>query len=204
MITEDDVAWFECDLDDLWIFDKLILSRKLGYSCGPVDSWVPKPDWYIVRPISNFAGMGRDAIREFIRRETTYLPAGHFWCEEFKGRHLSVDYIDKEQVLATEGFKDNEDGPLFMWSKWKKIKEHVPYPKIVDTLKGDYRYINCEFIGDKLIEVHLRLNTDMGDYNEIIPMWESDRYATKSLVLEAEGWTWHEDKDYKRLGFWKK
>jgi len=203
MIKEDDETWFETNLDDLWIYDKLILSRKLGYNCGPVDSWVPKPDWYIVRPISNFAGMGRDAIKEFIHRETTYLPAGHFWCEMFEGRHLSVDYIDKEQILAAEGFKD-KDEPLWKWESWKKVDDQVPYPQILNTLKNNYRYINCEFIGDKLIEVHLRLNNDMEEYDEIIPMWESDRYDTKRLLLEAEGWIYKDDKDYKRLGFWKK
>ena len=43
---EDDEAWIDCNDDDLWVFDKCILSRKLNYNCGPADMWVPKPDFY--------------------------------------------------------------------------------------------------------------------------------------------------------------
>ena len=65
-MVEDDDVWFDCHEDDLWIFDKLILSRKLGYVCGPVDADVPKPNHYIVRPCVNPAGMGRGATIEYI------------------------------------------------------------------------------------------------------------------------------------------
>ena len=37
---EDDEAWIDCNDDDLWVFDKCILSRKLNYNCGPADMWV--------------------------------------------------------------------------------------------------------------------------------------------------------------------
>ena len=54
---EDDDAWISCHKDDLWIFDKCILSTKLGYNCGPADMDVPEPGIYIVRPCVNLAGM---------------------------------------------------------------------------------------------------------------------------------------------------
>ena len=41
-------AWVKCHPDDLWIFDKLILAKKLGYLCGPADVAVPESDNYIV------------------------------------------------------------------------------------------------------------------------------------------------------------
>ena len=59
---QDDQAWLSCDVADLWIFDKLILSRKLDYICGPVDVDVPSPGNYIVRPCVNLAGMSRGAV----------------------------------------------------------------------------------------------------------------------------------------------
>ena len=71
------------------------------------------------------------------------------------------------------------------------------YPTILSELKGDYDCINCEFIGDKLIEVHLRANEDMGEYTEIIPVWDEND-------IELDGYQYHEDRDYKRIGFNKR
>ena len=59
-------AWVKCHPDDLWIFDKLILAKKLGYLCGPADVAVPKSDNYIVRPCVNLAGMGIGAELRFL------------------------------------------------------------------------------------------------------------------------------------------
>jgi len=44
--------WITTDNDDLWLFDKLILSKKLGYTCGPAGLAPPKENNYIVRPIT--------------------------------------------------------------------------------------------------------------------------------------------------------
>ena len=196
MVDDDDV-WFDCHNKDTWIFDKLILSRKLGYTCGPIDAWVPKPDYYIVRPCVNLAGMGRGATIEYIKRDTDHLPVGYFWCEIFKGRHLSVDYSDGRQKLITEGLRIKEN-PLWKFDKWIRVNDEVEYPSILNELNGDYPIINCEFIGRNLIEVHLRANYDMGNYNEIIPVWKGEECSI------MEGYTYVEHKDFNRLGFWKK
>ena len=37
--------------DDLWCLDKLILSKKLGYECGPAGIPPSVPGQYIVRPV---------------------------------------------------------------------------------------------------------------------------------------------------------
>ena len=65
----DDEVWIDCNDDDLWVFDKCILSRKLNYNCGPADMWVPKPDFYIVRPCVNLAGMGREAKIRYLEKK---------------------------------------------------------------------------------------------------------------------------------------
>ena len=196
-MVEDDDAWFDCHEDDLWIFDKLILSRKLGYVCGPIDAYVPEPDHYIVRPCVNPAGMGRGATIEYIERDTDHLPAGYFWCEIFHGRHLSVDYYRGNQKLVTEGFR-NKDNPLWKFNRWLRVDDEIDYPDILNELKGNYPTSNCEFIGDNLIEVHLRGNYEMGKFSEIVPVWEGEEQSI------MEGYTYVEHKDFNRLGFWKK
>jgi len=35
MIHPENLVWETIDPDELWAMDKLILSRKLGYVCGP-------------------------------------------------------------------------------------------------------------------------------------------------------------------------
>jgi len=69
---------------------------------------------------------------------------------------------------------------------------------MLTKLKGSYEHVNCEFIGGRLIEMHLRSNTDMGDYNEIIPVWKNES------ITPPENYIYVEDKDYNRLGFFKR
>ena len=105
-------AWHNCHPDDAWVFDKLVLSRKLGYICGPADVAVPESNYYVVRPCVNLAGMSIGAEIQYLEIDTWIEQPGYFWCEMFKGRHLSADYeIDSvsrsiQQGLTVEGFRD--------------------------------------------------------------------------------------------------
>ena len=45
---DDDWVWNEIPPEHLWIFDKLILAKKCGYSAGPIGIDVPQSDWYVV------------------------------------------------------------------------------------------------------------------------------------------------------------
>ncbi len=189
---EDWAAWLKCDIEDLWIYDKLILSKKLGYKCGPVGVDVPEPGWYVVRPITNMLGMGLGAELFELEEETDSLPVGQFWCEIFEGRHLSVDYIDGVQSLCVEGNR-KEQYLLAKWYCWHKVDDQVPYPSVIGKT---FRHVNCEFIGGKLIEVHLRLNPDFVDRPQrIFPVWEGDS------TMAPAGHRFVEAKDYPRLGF---
>ena len=167
------IAWNNCHIDDLWIFDKLILSKRLGYICGPPYSIVPSPGNYIIRPIMNTHGMSKGASIEYIKDKTEHIPPAHFWCEIFEGRHLSIDYKHGNQVLCVEGFR-KPDAPLYRWNKWIHTDDVIPFP-LSGMLKGDYEYVNCEFIGDKLIEVHLRSNPNF-DVNtpSLEVIWDDD------------------------------
>ena len=176
MMYEDgpeDIVWKTADPDDLWVCDKLILSRKLGYKCGPAGIDVPEPGWYVVRPCVNALGLGLGAKKKYIVEETMDLDYGSFWCEWFEGRHLSVDYKYGKQILCVEGFKSKNT--FTKWDKWVKTDDQIPLPKILNTLADRYIYINCEFIGNKLIEVHFRYNPDFeDDISEFIPVWEGE------------------------------
>ena len=92
MRTEEDV-WKIIDPDDIWVMDKLILSRKLGYICGPVGTDVPKPGWYIIRPCVNMKGLGLGAEKKWLDGNTDHLPHGYFWCEWFEGRQTFYPFL---------------------------------------------------------------------------------------------------------------
>ena len=176
---DEDQAWLQTDIKHLWMLDKLLLSRHLNYVCGPVGLDVPKPGVYIVRPCVNIMGLGLEAHKTWIEKETDTLPIGHFWCEWFEGKHVSVDYDNFEPILTVQGHK--EKGTLTKWSLWNKIDHIHPFPdSIRNILKKNGatsipRYINIEFIGDKVIEIHFRRNPDFQWGNiKFIPIFEDD------------------------------
>lgn len=182
--------------NDLWVYNKLHLSRILGYTCGPVGVDVPKSDFYIIRPSINFLGMGRYARIEWIEHSTDDYHPGEFWCEVFKGEHLSVDFYHKEPKLVVRGVK-SEDSPLYKWQKWEKIEKRVEFPEILTNLVKNYDWINCEFIDNHLIEVHFRQNPDFRYGNTIaIPQWKGE------IDKNCSGLRYVEDPDYRRDGFY--
>jgi hypothetical protein len=187
--------WNQIHPSDLWVYNKLFLSRRLGYTCGPVGTTVPKPDFYIVRPSFNLLGMGRFARFEWIENYTDYIHPSEFWCEIFRGEHISVDFKNKKSELVVSGTKNDED-PLYKWKKWQKIDKNINFPPILENLVGDYEWINCEFIGEKLIEVHFRQNPDFRFNNSVaIPVWDNEKVENMEFV---------EDSDYYRKGFYIK
>ena len=192
---ETDEEWNTIHPSDLWVYNKLMLSRVLGYTCGPVGTTVPKPDFYIVRPSINLLGMGRFARKEWIEKDTNAFHPAEFWCEIFTGEHLSVDFYQKNAELVVRGIKDDHD-PLYKWQKWEKIDQKVDFPEILLELKGNYDWINCEFINGNLIEVHFRRNPDFRYGNTVaIPVWDEEKVEKMTFV---------EDEDYLRKGFYIK
>lgn len=193
---DDDQAWLYCNEKDRWIFNKLEVSRRLGYRCGPIGIDIKVPGYYIVRPIINILGMGRNAEILYLNEGSTDEIAhpSSFWCEYFSGRHLSVDYENGNQVLCVEGFRESGD-PLYKFSKWKRLDEKIPMPDICKDLKGNYKRMNVEFIGGYPIEIHLRgdPNFEGTNYKEIIPIWKN--------IEIPKGYKFISAKDFKRIGF---
>ncbi len=187
--------WNHINPSDLWIYNKLFISRVLGYTCGPAGTTVPKPDFYIVRPSINLLGMGRFARQEWIENKTEDLHPSEFWCEIFEGEHLSVDFHHLKAELVVLGTRDSKD-PYYKWKKWEKVDRDFEFPSILKDLKGEYEWMNCEFIGNRLIEVHIRRNPNFRYGNTVaIPVWEEEK---------VENMTFIEDGEYHRRGFYIK
>ncbi len=190
----EDRVWKNIDPDDIWVLDKLILSRKMYYNCGPVGLDVPRPGYYIVRPCVNMLGLGLGAQKVWIEKSTKHLPVGYFWCEWFEGRHLSIDYHHGNQVLAVEGHK--ADSTFTRWDHWVRVSDRIHLPDILDPFVEKHEWINCEYIGGKLIEVHFRHNEDFnGGIVHFIPVWEGQD------TTPPEGYTYREYPDvHGRIG----
>lgn len=201
-ILDGDDEWNQIHHNDLWIYNKLFLSRVLGYNCGPVGTTVPKPDFYIVRPSINILGMGHKARYEWIEKYTDNFHPAEFWCEIFKGEHLSVDFKNERVELVVRGIKD-DNSPLYKWKKWEKVDKKIKFPTILSKLVGNYEWINCEFIGENLIEVHFRQNPDFRyGNNEAIPIWDGD--DSNDYENLKKNYKFIDDKDYLRKGFYIK
>jgi hypothetical protein len=188
-----DDEWNQIHPKDLWAYNKLSLSRLLGYTCGPSGTTVPKTDFYIVRPCINLLGMGRFARKEWIEKETEHFHPAEFWCEIFQGPHLSVDFCEKKSKLVVVGERNAED-PLYKWRRWEKIDVEVDFPPFLNDLVGNYEWINCELIGNKVIEVQFRQNPDFRYGNSVaIPVWGNEKIKHMTYIS---------DNDYLRKGFY--
>jgi hypothetical protein len=196
MYIEDSEAWLNCPDKDLWIFNKLTVARKCGHVCGPKGVPVPKPGKYIIRPVMNVLGMGRGAKVVDLDWCTMDIPDGFFWCEVFIGRHVSVDYTSTIQGLTVEGFRRDEN-PMWKWDKWIKTQDRMPLPDLIFPLLARHSHFNIEYIGGKVIEVHLRHNPDWKNLEsrEAIPVWEGQS------TRPPEGYFFRSSPDFNRLGF---
>ncbi len=188
--------WNSIHPNDMWVYSKLFLNRLLGHLCGPTGVPVPYSGYYIVRPSINLLGMGRFSRIEWIDKETEQFHPSEFWCEIFEGEHISVDFRDKKAELIVVGERHDEKN-LYKWKRWTKVNRNIQFPEILNNLHGDYEWINCEFIGDHLIEVHFRRNPDFRYNNTIaIPVWNEEE------VKNIPNLTFIEDKEYLRKGFY--
>lgn len=186
--------WHSVAPEHRWLLDKLLLSDALGYTCGPVGCDVPQPGRYIVRPITNLCGMGAGSRFEWIDCSTDHLSPGHFWCEIFKGRHISIDYTLGEPVMACEGFSSKSS--TYLWDKWEKCDTgDLRPPEWILEVLSKYPYTNIEYINGKMIEIQFRHNSDF--------RWGNTVAYPKERAPEVvpEGYRWVECRDGWRGGF---
>ena len=197
-INDSDV-WSTCPNDWLWIYDKVIVARKQHILAAPAGIPVPRDGWYIVRPITNIRMMARGASKRYLLKDSDDVPDGFFWSEVLSGRHISVDYHWGQQELTVEGFRDDPDR-LDRFSLWRKVSDQMPLPQWLRDLGFQAQWLNAEYIGDKIIELHLRWNDDFANHtaDEIIPVWQGES------VEQPEGYSWYASPAGERLGFWTK
>lgn len=194
-INDSDV-WTSCPTEHLWIYDKLILAKKLGYSAGPAGICVPKPDWYVVRPITNCRMMGLGAYRAWLIPDRDNIPDGYFWCEWFSGRHITIDYNFGQQSLTAEGIKFTNS--LNRFSSWEKIDYPYKLPDCLQQVADVSEWLNIELIDGKIIEAHLRYNDDFSGHNgsKIWPVW------TDKKISQPPNTKFIENACGSRQGFW--
>jgi hypothetical protein len=194
---DDKDVWATCPVDYLWIYDKLILARKNGYSAGPAGIPVPRPGWYIVRPITNIRMMSRGATKQWLTpADTDSVPDGYFWTEWFDGRHTSVDFHHGIQQLAVEGFRSSDR--LDRFCRWERISDQHKFPQVLEDLWQLMPWVNVEYVDGKIIEVHLRWNDDFANHtgDVIYPVWKDDPGP------QPPGSIWYPSIGGDRLGFW--
>lgn len=182
-------------VEDLWVYDKLILSKKLGYNCGPAGTMPDKHGWYMVRPITNLRGLGAGSYKMYITPGNyNDIAPGYFWTEYFEGTHRSVDYMAHKYAFTVKAFK--KDGEFKLWERDNFEPERHP---IVDYFVKKKYYVNVEYIGDKIIEIHLRYNPDFYNKNyKKIEVVYTPEQIKDSFVLDeddADGYA------KRRLGF---
>jgi hypothetical protein len=207
MITSDTEAWQKYPFHREW-FNKLWLSEKFGYVCGPNATPVPKSGEYIIRPIYNLHGMGAGAkIIHIEVGDLEAVPPGYFWCEVFKGKHITADLKWEKgkwnPVNVFRGFQLNKNN-LSRFDSWIKVEEDIKIPRVLDIL-WDCETINIELIDNKIIEVHLRGSPDPVEYTEMIPVWSNTPEETIEILEEIYKYVPSYDyvygTDLKRVGF---
>jgi hypothetical protein len=165
------------------LYNKLWLSEKLGYHCGPSGVAPDRPGWFMVRPIMNLSGMGVGAKKQWIDAgDYSKVPPGYFWVEFLEGRHLSITYNKSESNYIIqdcyEGFKDHEG----QFIEWLKVNDTIDLPKWIkkELCNSNIKTCNAEFIGTNLIEMHLRNNPDP-NAESLFPVWEGSEIIVDKL-----------------------
>lgn len=197
MFIDDKDVWAQCPIDYLWIYDKLILSRKMGHLAAPAGIAVPRADWYIVRPITNIRMMSRGAKKLWLTpQDTDSVPDGFFWSECFEGRHTSVDFHYGIQELAVEGFRNSDR--LDRFCRWERINDQYQFPSVLGDLWRKTPWINVEYVDHKIIEIHLRWNDDFSNHaaDVIYPVWRDES------VEQPPRTSWYASASGDRVGFW--
>lgn len=199
MTISDDVdAWDAYPQHRSW-FNKLDLALRLGHHCGPAGTSPGRDGWYVVRPIYNLYGMGAGARKvQLDADDWCSLEPGYFWCEAFDGPQHSVTYRWQDGWVPTSSWQGHlADGSLSRFVLWHRSDWAAPLPELFDVL-ADCGTINVEFVGDHIIEVHLRASPDPDVGELLIPVWadQDDVEPTVTAFDDAGGHL-----DVPRLGF---
>ena len=174
MATTDIEAWAAYPQHRRW-FDKLDLSMRLGHRCGPCGVAPDVDGWCVVRPIYNLEGMGVGSRKEFVRAgDNRRVEPGYFWCEWFDGPQHSVTYDWAGGWVPVSSWRGHlAEGSLSRFLRWTRDDWAGVLPDWFDVL-SDCGSVNVEFVGGRVIEVHLRRSPDPDWGDELVPVWADD------------------------------
>ena len=165
--------------DKIW-YNKFIVASLCGYNTGI--GHIPRNGNYVVKPMMNLQGCGIGAQMGFFRKGDS-IPENTFWSEVFEGRHITIDYsrIDGAwcQGSTFEGFKTDPKN-LLQFSMWRRVSYPYKLLPIFDVIHANC--CNIEIIGNKIIEVHLRHNTDPVQYDVFIPIWDCNQVCPSGFT----------------------
>jgi hypothetical protein len=160
-----------------WLYDRLQLSMALGYECGPAGTLPPRAGAWFVKPIVNLNGMGVDAYAcNYDGGPVFPVRPGSFWMPRFVGRHVSMDL-----ERTSSGWRTGLTVECLYRShrpcEWIKVADAPRVPAVLEIHRIDSAWLNIEFIGADVIEIHLRRNHDfdaMPEATSVFPIWSGD------------------------------
>lgn len=140
-----------------WVYDKQLLSNSAGLTCHDLEKELPKHFPVIVKPRQNLDGLSKDC----------YVATSEDEIEDFKG-FIAQELVQGPQFSADFICIDGQVKCFFAFQAHKsaygeiKLFSATPFfsalvqQDIARILKGYTGAGNVEFIGNKIIELHLR------------------------------------------------
>jgi len=197
LVEEDFEAWIRYHkTEHRWVFNKLEVALRQNLHAGPAATAPAYSGPYLYRPIYNLYRICIGSKKFWYERDADFnklinhdvVPPGHFWCEWLSGDHLSIDYNqDVNGFWHTRSVwlgKHSSSDNLTRFASWVRLEEsaapawnELPFEPTF-LYDRDVPVFNIEMIGNKIIEIHLRLGNDpFDDYpvgTEVIPVWNDE------------------------------
>jgi hypothetical protein len=168
--TEDSDAWLWYP-EQRWVYDKIAVARSQGLDAAP--HGVPPPRFPVFsKPITNLKGMGIGS--RVVRSEAEYeqvLTAGYMWMTLLAGRHVSSDVVVVDGEPRWWRHVTGEPAGEGTFDYWTIHAAREPGIEdycgawIGRHLAGYTGVLNIETIGERMIEVHLRMSDQWPDLN---------------------------------------
>ena len=142
------------------VYNKLEIAKIQGLECNPFPIY-PNKFPIISKPIINLNGMGLGAKKIKNKREFYKdIESTNFWCEFLEGDHYSWDLILRNGKIIYSTSFYGKKWKFGTFKYWKEETNKLPdniYLIIDKYLNNFTGSVNMETIGNKVIEVHLRM-----------------------------------------------
>tara|TARA_Y100000991_G_scaffold215523_1_gene206309 strand:- start:1332 stop:2261 length:930 start_codon:yes stop_codon:yes gene_type:complete len=170
-VVKNDIVAFQKFKNYNMVYNKFQIAVDQNLKCG-ICPIIPDEYPVVLKPIYNLIGMGIDSIKikskkEFLKNSKN----GNFWTKFLVGNHISWDLIIRDGIIIYHVPFHGHKKTFGTFNYWEEIYEEIP--KNVRMLVNKYfknftGNVNMETIGNKVIEVHLRMgDIDLVDYDII-------------------------------------